>query len=591
MARLRQMASVMMVAAGVNHPANAMGQEAEACPDGRIADVIIDNSSVFDLTETSETGRFVWAYRLANRLHLRTRREVIDRELLFQVGDCYDVEFLRDSERLLRGFGFIARAEIYGVRQDDDRVQVIVNTQDEWSTRVEVRVGSNGGLELRGLRLVEDNLAGTGQQISLFFDRRDDERMFGAGFATPQLLGTRTNMALQVARTEVGYSLHESVTYPFVGEIGKWAFRQQLDRRLRYFELLTNGGSDAASRVWVPVRREQVEVGGAFRWGGRRYRHSIVAATLAGERIGYPGMPIYPDSIGRPEVPTDRLPDAWNEISTMRLMLLTGRRAVRFVRARALDTVHGTEDLQLGLEGEVAIGPTLPLLSNDQDVATSGRIAFAAQPRTGLVIGGQVWTEGRRDIGQRPEPAQWHDVLGEIDLWTYLRSASDSTQHIVAALSAVGGWNTRVPFQLTLGGDAGLRGYPRHVEAGGRRIVASIEHRSYLGWPLPELFDLGSVVFADAGKVWPGDAPFAVKSPLRATVGIGLRAAFPPGSRQTFRADLGIPLQKETGIRGVVVSIGVGQMIGRHVMHRDPQLLRSARYGLSSAQFLARGAP
>src|SRR5690606_3248891 len=156
--------------------------------------------------------------------------------------------------------------------------------------------------------------------------------------------------------------------------------------------------------------------------------------------------------------------------------------------------------------------------------------------------GGQAAIEGRRrdETADRPD---WGDVMGEIDVWAYLRSEPESPHTTVASLSAVGGWSASSPFQLSLGGDAGLRGFPRHVDPGGRRVVASIEHRRYLGWPLPDLFDLGGVAFIDAGKIWPGDVPFGIESPVRATAGVGLRAAFPAGSRQTFRADVGIPLR------------------------------------------------
>ena len=119
--------------------------------------------------------------------------------------------------------------------------------------------------------------------------------------------------------------------------------------------------------------------------------------------------------------------------------------------------------------------------------------------------------------------------------------------------------------------------------------MASIEHRRYLGWPLPDLFDLGAVAFLDAGKIWAGDAPFGMESPVRATVGVGIRAAFPAGSRQTFRADFGIPLRGIAGNRGFVVSVGIGQVIGRRVTAPDPQILRSARYALTSSRFLYSG--
>jgi hypothetical protein len=175
---------------------------------------------------------------------------------------------------------------------------------------------------------------------------------------------------------------------------------------------------------------------------------------------------------------------------------------------------------------------------------------------------------------------------GELDAWAYLQPSVGSRQTFVAAVSGVGGWHGRIPFQLTLGGDTGLRGYPRHLAPGGRRLVGSFEHRVFWGWPFAELLDLGSVAFVDAGKIWPGDVVFGTESPVRRTVGLGLRAAFPPGSRQTFRVDVGLPVGLGVERRGLVFSFGSGQVIGRQISRRDPQLTRSSRYRLTSADFL-----
>jgi hemolysin activation/secretion protein len=143
----------------------------------------------------------------------------------------------------------------------------------------------------------------------------------------------------------------------------------------------------------------------------------------------------------------------------------------------------------------------------------------------------------------------------------------------------------RVPFQLTLGSETGLRGYPAYLDPGARRVVASLEQRHYVGWPLPDLFDLGGVAFLDVGRIWAGDARFGTSSPVRADVGLGLRLAFPPGSRRTLRLDVGVPVQHGLSARNVGLSIGIGQLTGIGAAGRDPQLLRSTRMGSSAATF------
>ena len=578
--------------AGFHAAAGPVAAQEAACPDGRISEVVIENGSVFDLNDPARRGRFSWAYRLANSLHIPTRAAVVEREILFRAGDCYDIELLRDSERLLRGFDFIAGADVYGIRQAEGQVQVIVATRDEWSTRVEPRLGSRGTAGFEGIRLVEDNVLGRGRHFSLFYELEDREQVYGTEYRTPHLFGTRWDMGLRYARTEVGQSYRQSLTYPFVGEIGRIAVRQSIERTDRYFELLTaSGEDDRLEHLLVPVRREHFEVAAAVRSAGRRFQHTVFGAGLAGERIDYPGDLVVADltrALGdedrRRVLEGTEVP--WIPVSNVRALLLAGQRNVWFIRRRALDTVDAIEDVQLGVDADVTLGPTLPVVSEDRDLSLGLRLFAASEIGEESFAGGQFSFEGRRSYEAIPDLPEWHDVLAEINLWAYLREPG-SRHTFVASLTGVGGWHGRVPFQLTLGGETGLRGYPRHVDPGGRRIVASLEHRTRLGGPFSDLFDLGSVVFIDGGSIWAGHAPFGTDSPIRGSVGVGLRAAFPPGSRQTFRLDIGFPLARDGGVGDFAITVGVGQAIGRQVGRRDPQLDRSSRYGLTTVDFLS----
>ena len=109
---------------------------AQACPDGVVSSIVVDNASVFGPEELGGEGRFRWAYDLVNRLHVRTRPWFIQRELLFDRGDCFDPLLLEESERLLRDYRFIARADVYGLRQPDGSWHMVVDTQDEWTTKL-----------------------------------------------------------------------------------------------------------------------------------------------------------------------------------------------------------------------------------------------------------------------------------------------------------------------------------------------------------------------------------------------------------------------------------------------------------------------
>ena len=56
---------------------------------------------------------------------------------------------------------------------------------------------------------------------------------------------------------------------------------------------------------------------------------------------------------------------------------------------------------------------------------------------------------------------------------------------------------------------------------------------------------LGLATFADAGRVWAGDAPFGVSSGVKAGVGAGLLVAVPPQSKRLWRLDFAVPVSPD----------------------------------------------
>jgi hypothetical protein len=123
------------------------------------------------------------------------------------------------------------------------------------------------------------------------------------------------------------------------------------------------------------------------------------------------------------------------------------------------------------------------------------------------------------------------------------------THVVIASDEFSGGWRMRIPFQLRLGAlPGGVRGYHNSRVVGAARSVARIEERWSLG-RLNRHVGLGLVSFADAGMVWAGDAPFGVRSGVKAGVGVGLLVAVPPQSKRLWRLDFAVPVSPDAYAR------------------------------------------
>src|SRR5262249_20338775 len=106
--------------------------------------------------------------------------------------------------------------------------------------------------------------------------------------------------------------------------------------------------------------------------------------------------------------------------------------------------------------------------------------------------------------------------------------------------------------QLVLGGDTGLRGYPRNYQSGDSRVVFNAEYRVYTDWYPVRLFRVGGAVFYDLGKAGGGPNSNTEHTGWLNDVGFGLRIL---NARSAFgnvlHIDLAFPLNYDPAIRRV----------------------------------------
>jgi len=573
--------------------APAAAQTAPAsCTTGPISHIFIDNHSVFDTSDPDLSPRFGWAYRTANALHVRTREHTILRELLFEPGDCYDPFMVSESERLLRSYRFLARVDVFGVPQPDGSWHVVVDTQDEWSTRPDVRFSTDNGFRFEGVRLEEVNLLGHGHSLGVHYYERDATREYGLHFYTPQLFGTRWDLTTDLAETRAGSRAHVELEYPFVAEVSRWAGRQSFLRDDRHFDYMLPRPDGGIDHVLQPMRETFYDLA-IVRRTGRSGAMTLLGGGISFQKVSYAGPALFVpngdyearspvgDTLDVPLVPHR------SEINSIRATAMIGQRNIWYVQRRGLDSMRGEEDVRLGAEVTFALGRSLPQFETDDDLAATLTLY------SGIEVGDAIMVlrargDGRRDLRADVGAPEWRDIYGETELLTYLQTRQLRRHTFFLRAAASGGWNTVTPFQLTLGGMRALRGYRREDFPGGRRLVATVEDRIYFGWPFRDLADVGGTVFVDAGRVWRGDAPFAIDSDWQASAGLGLRVSFPAGGRSIGRLDFAWPLEKGVGIGDVRITLSLDEVIGLSANARDAQLLRSRRETVAGDLFTPR---
>ena len=120
------------------------------------------------LVATSNLGKFT------NRLHQETRRDVIFKHLLFDIGDALDAYALADTERIIRSLSYIEDARIY-VRlnpEDLNTVEVTIVAKDRFPWSVNFAYDNNGTTRVG---FTNQNILGSGNEASVGYLRNQNE--------------------------------------------------------------------------------------------------------------------------------------------------------------------------------------------------------------------------------------------------------------------------------------------------------------------------------------------------------------------------------------------------------------------------------
>ncbi len=569
-------------------PARHAAQECEA---GRISYIFIDNKSIFDTSEMEEGSRFLLAYRIANALHFRTREDFLSRELLFETGDCFDPFLLEETERILRSYPFIAGADVFDIPQPDGTRHVLVDTQDEWTLQLGLGMSLDDGFHLEGISLSEKNFLGQGVLLGLFYHERKERRDLGVILETPRLKDTRMDGRVAFGQTRTGIFFEEGMAYPFVGEIGRYAAIHRFRRRESLFPYVSWQHPDF-SHVGLPFLEQDVAFAVAGRVG-RPGNLTLFGVGLSWENLDFNGFPGSLESIRdgdfsapgtADQAAVDLIAPQAESRSITRVSFLLGQRNLHFVQRSGLDALQGIQDVRLGSEVTVTLGRSLGIFKNGQeeqedDLYTRVTV-FAGLAPGNWVVNSNFRVEGRQLFAGREGKGGWHDAFGEGDVYAYWQPPRWNAHTIFTRVSGAGGWNVGVPFQLTLGGRDAVRGYREEDYPGGRRLLVTVEDRIRVSWPAPALLDFGLGFFVDAGRVWRSDVPYGADSGWRASVGMGLRIGFPPGSRDVLRLDLALPVERGTGLKDLVFRVSLSEILGILPGFSDGQLSRSRSAGI-----------
>jgi outer membrane protein assembly factor BamA len=501
-----------------------------ADPPLRIGKITVEPLDVYSRAE-EQHGYF---YRLADRLHIETRRPVIEQFLLFHEGDVYHPERLLETERNLRALAFLKSASVTASAPHDGIVDVKVVTQDAWSIAPETQAGSRGGMSTYGATISETNILGLGKNIDLGWSKGVDRRQLALNYNDPAFFAPYLRAHFGYARNSDGYNRQFNLRRPFFAFSTAWA-------------------SDLAFT--------------AFRQNDRLYRHGVEVSRFHQNHRDYGasyGIALHPNdneasrlSAGFRFIDDDFAPISghrgFQSSREFRYVLLRYEHVQNdFLKANFVNKDLRFEDFNLGRQYAIdaAVSPrALGVDSTTELIRIRGAQGFR--------FGESSFVMPSIHASTRLVSGVQNAIAGASVLYVD-RGGAEYPHTLVGKVAVSSGWRMDPELQFFADGLTGLRGYRAHTFEGSRSMVMNLEERFYLGREIVQLASPGIVAFVDAGNATDGGLTSLLA--LKTDVGVGIRVGLPRTPKNLLRIDFAYALSRDPlGRKGWLISFSSGQ--------------------------------
>jgi hypothetical protein len=488
--------------------------------DGVIVDsIVIDNRNIYD-TGTKQYRHFI--FKLANRLHYKTRSQVIKREVLLKAGEPYSSELAEETARNLRQRLQLFDAWVETEKLDNGHLLVRVVTIDEWTLSGGPDVRREGNEITYRLGAAERNLLGNNQALSLsYFVPSSDDNYVIAGFSDRRFFGRSFALEARYGDDPQGEVKQISFGRPYYNLLQDLSFG---------FSLAATGGR---RDIYHENRRvaysnnegDRAGVFGSYRLGSYKrkigfsseyiYRFEQTLATNLAESENAEDT-----SVAVAGFPSDSL---YHQLG-VELQLLN----LNFTKLKQIDGFRYTEDFVLGQALQIGLARAFTK-DFDGNVFDLFEVGLSQGYRFGshlalLSYYRQFWFNDSEDIRRVTSlSANYYNNFSPF--------VTIAARGIYLSDSRATGAEA-----VTVGGTGDIRGYNKVFSTGNRKGVINLEGRVY---PDVEILSVvfGGAVFVDAARSWKSHEALNLND-FSVSVGLGLRVALERFAKnRLFRID------------------------------------------------------
>ncbi len=482
--------------------------------------------------------------------NIKTKEEIIRRELLFAEGDIYTEADREESEQILRRKTYIGAAKVDAQWDELSKtVTVHASITELLSFPLGVDLNLNNQKRYWLLQFRDPNLFGSGQSTLWRYERISEigERTLSlvrGRYSNPRLFNSHWNFDGEYIQKRDGDALLVLLERPQYTLKSRWSARVRFSESVNPVSWYENGRE---------TDRFEQNLQGAFaniqRYFGERRQQNYIGLWVSSRRLKYVLLDKSFESGAMLE-----------ERDIKRVGITLGRKHTVYHKTRFLQRMGQEENFLVGAQYALSIGYASPLYASDRSESYAELAIGSGWMRdnrffglTTIAINTNLTSRIERSVLQAQTSWFYTDVFNTGDIYTleagFRRNGLfDFHQTFVAQLTTEMqfGWSGRS--QVLLGAFNGLRGYDYRQFNGEKTVLLNLESRTVFGGTILHKMDealaavatfvarpfidrpvhlgfiLSGVVFADIGYIWNGKNSFNLASPKR-SVGFGLRSS------------------------------------------------------------------
>lgn len=442
-----------------------------------------------------------WIEKTGNKVHKRTRENIIRNQLLIDKDWMVDPELLSDNERIIRSLPYIEDVQIVIKPVNNDSVDLVFVVKDVWSVGFDFLVKSthSGKLEI-----YDKNIAGTGTQLShtIRFDNNENNKVgYEGSYNIPNIYNSFITAQVDVISAFHQNTSRISANRNFfsknINTAGGFSFQKTSDQ-------ITINDIGPQAIFNLRYNRTYAWLGQQFQLSHTQYnkKPSIVIATSVLDEHFSERPPISESSYQTYHNKTQYL-------ATIALMRQD------FYKTTLLNSFGRTEDIPVGYLHQLTLG------------------IEKSEYRT------RMYSELEVSHGQFINQIGYFYLSGNLGGYKYNNTFIQSTLKIrgyafsnliiynrlkmryFINANYTNGFNRFYDEYLTLNDDKGIRGYNDPYLRGDQKLNFNVEHITFTPWSYLD-FKLAIFSFVDAG--WIGRTAHSIFSnPIYSGFGFGFR--------------------------------------------------------------------